>query len=66
MASYDGIGHHLRGRLIDITSQPSMVAANASKAQSDGYSDLLDTHTVSLALLYATYAGVETDPKTAQ
>jgi hypothetical protein len=51
MASYDSTGHYLRDRLIGITSQSRMVAANASKAQSDGYIDLLDTHTVSLALL---------------
>jgi hypothetical protein len=51
MASYDSTGHYLRDSLIGITSQSRMVAANASKAQSDGYIDLLDTHTVSLALL---------------
>jgi hypothetical protein len=66
MASYDSTRHRLRDRLVGITSQPRMVAANASKAQSDGYSDLLDAHTVSPALLYNTYAGAETNPKTAQ
>jgi hypothetical protein len=66
MASYDSTGHYLRDRLIGITSQSRMVAANASKAQSDGYSNLLDTRTVSPAPCRTAHAGAKTDPQTVQ
>jgi hypothetical protein len=66
MASYDSTGHYLRDRLIGITSQPRMVAANVSKAQSDGYSDLLDTHTVSPTPCHTSHAGAKTNLNTAQ
>jgi len=47
MASYDSAGHHIRDRPIGTTSQPRMVFADASKAQSYGCSNLLDAHPVS-------------------